>query len=482
MRDFYRNAVFRVLLLSADAMAAIMAFSFGFVVSILYRHAIGREAHVLATWLNDRGAELGLLMIVMVGVFSFGGLYARSTWESEEVRRIFLATGFLALFDMAFQFMFKEHSSRLWFFIAWPMFAVLSVFLRGALRSLPIVQRMLKTRVLLVGSAFSPDQFEYQLRESQANPVSVIGGVGMNEVAALGTQEMADLISERARALGLSPGRVRVVLAPCAEERTQSRSVALVLEQLGVPFHVTLPEEVPARRGLKVHRIAGLDALLAEYEYPGLKWWETAIKRSFDLILALPALVILGPFLLIIAGLLRRESGSAMFVQSRVGAGGARFDCFKFRSMWPDAEQRLQEMLSSDAAIREEWETHQKLKNDPRITPVGRFLRKTSLDELPQLWNVVRGDMSLVGPRPIIAPEVGGYQADRAYFYSEAFKYYSACRPGLTGLWQVSGRAKTSHEERVRLDRWYVSNWSFWLDMTILFKTVLVVLRARTSS
>ena len=149
--------------------------------------------------------------------------------------------------------------------------------------------------------------------------------------------------------------------------------------------------------------------------------------------------------------------------------------------MRPDAEKHLAEILASNPAAQKEWETHQKLRNDPRITPVGRFLRSTSLDELPQLFNVLRGEMSLVGPRPIIAPEVPGYPSDRAYFESPEFIHYKRCKPGVTGLWQVSGRASTSHRERVRLDAWYARNWSIWLDLLVLLKTFRTVI-ARSGS
>ena len=134
-----------------------------------------------------------------------------------------------------------------------------------------------------------------------------------------------------------------------------------------------------------------------------------------------------------------------------------------------DAEQRLHQLLASNPALQAEWEQDHKLKNDPRISTVGHFLRRTSLDELPQLFNVIRGEMSLVGPRPIVQGELVKYGADVDYFLM--------VRPGITGLWQVSGRNDVDYEQRVYLDTWYVKNWSLWYDIAILFKTVRVVLR-----
>jgi undecaprenyl-phosphate galactose phosphotransferase len=161
------------------------------------------------------------------------------------------------------------------------------------------------------------------------------------------------------------------------------------------------------------------------------------------------------------------DKGPVLFAHARVGRDGETFRCLKFRSMVPNAKEALERLLASDPAARAEWERDYKLKDDPRITPFGRLLRRTSLDELPQLINVVRGDMSLVGPRPVVPAEL-----DR---YGEARVYYLQVRPGLTGLWQVSGRNDVDYERRVALDAWYVRNWTLWYDVLILLKTLLVV-------
>ena len=200
------------------------------------------------------------------------------------------------------------------------------------------------------------------------------------------------------------------------------------------------------------------------------------IKRALDLVLGSLALILLSPLMAVIAGLLMLGGGPVLFVQRRVGRDRTRFPCFKFRSMYPDAETRLASLLATSSAAKREWSVHQKLSHDPRVTRFGRFLRASSLDELPQLFNVVRGEMSLVGPRPIVAPELDGYESDRAYYESAAFAEYARCRPGITGLWQVSGRHRASHDERIRCDRWYARNWSLMLDLWILVRTVPAVI------
>ena len=186
-------------------------------------------------------------------------------------------------------------------------------------------------------------------------------------------------------------------------------------------------------------------------------------------LVALLLLVLLSPLLVLICFLIwQRDGAPVFFAHYRVGYDGKLFRCLKFRTMARDSERLLSELLRNDAAARAEWARDQKLSDDPRITPIGRFLRRTSLDELPQLLNVLHADMHLVGPRPITVAELERY--------GKARWHYLCVRPGITGLWQVSGRNNTSYEERVALDRRYVEQRSLRLDLAILLKTVHVVL------
>ena len=195
-------------------------------------------------------------------------------------------------------------------------------------------------------------------------------------------------------------------------------------------------------------------------------------KRALDIVGAGVGLVLLAPFFLIVALMVRADGGPAFFAHQRVGRGGKLFGCLKFRSMVIDSQARLETLLANDPAARAEWEATRKLKNDPRITRIGRFLRSTSLDELPQLINVLRGEMSLVGPRPVQEAEIDRY-------YGASAAHYMAVRPGITGLWQVSGRSETSYESRVALDVSYVSRPSLLADISILLRTPVAVLSRR---
>jgi exopolysaccharide production protein ExoY len=199
----------------------------------------------------------------------------------------------------------------------------------------------------------------------------------------------------------------------------------------------------------------------------------SAVVDQFSLyvnqLCALLLLLLLSPLMATVAWLIcRRDGAPVFFAHYRVGCNGKLFRCLKFRTMFRNSEQTLADLLMDDPNARAEWKRDQKLAHDPRITPVGNFLRRTSLDELPQLFNVLRGEMSLVGPRPITVAELARYGRVRWH--------YLCVRPGMTGLWQVSGRNNTSYEERVALDHRYVERRSLWLDVCILLKTVGVVM------
>ncbi|MBZ9760495.1 sugar transferase [Mesorhizobium sp. CA8] len=198
------------------------------------------------------------------------------------------------------------------------------------------------------------------------------------------------------------------------------------------------------------------------------------IKRSFDIVGALAGLALLSPLFLMIALLVKlSDNGPIFYGHKRIGRGGRIFSCLKFRTMVPDGERVLAAYLAANPEANAEWIATRKLKNDPRVTRVGQVLRKLSLDELPQILNILQGDMSLVGPRPVVRDELE--------IYGSAAVYYLKSRPGLTGLWQVSGRNDVSYDTRVAFDRHYVENWSLFQDIRIIFKTVPAVWMSRGS-
>jgi Undecaprenyl-phosphate galactose phosphotransferase WbaP len=201
-------------------------------------------------------------------------------------------------------------------------------------------------------------------------------------------------------------------------------------------------------------------------------FWNLWIKRIMDLSIVIFGAIIFSPIILLSAILVKlTSSGPILYSQERVGQGGKSFKAYKFRSMVIDADQKLKQLLAKDKNAKEEWEKNQKLKNDPRITVIGKLMRKTSIDEIPQFINIIKGEMSLVGPRPIVANEIKKYGDD---FY----RIFSV-KPGLTGLWQVSGRSDTNYADRVSFDTYYLQSWSVWLDLWIIYKTFGVILQRK---
>ncbi len=222
--------------------------------------------------------------------------------------------------------------------------------------------------------------------------------------------------------------------------------------------------------GVKTYDLDGM--LLLEMEDRLALRKNAFMKRTFDIICSLSAILFLSPLFGLIMALIRLDSqGPIFFGHKRLGKSGRHFTCYKFRTMLPNAQEILDELLENDPEARAQWDKDFKLKDDPRITKIGHFLRKTSLDELPQIWNVLKGDMSLVGPRPIVDEEVERYRDKSRYFFRVT--------PGITGLWQVSGRNDVDYDERVILDEYYAKNWSLWLDIELLMRTFGAVVKKK---
>jgi len=223
---------------------------------------------------------------------------------------------------------------------------------------------------------------------------------------------------------------------------------------------------------MPVRPVAGRvpDALAANLEQEHLAHQSSLPlwKRATDIVGATILGLVFLPIMALVAILIRRGGGTVLFRHRRIGQNGREFSCYKFRTMVPDADKALRELLERDPVAREEWDKFRKLRKDPRVTPIGRFLRKTSLDELPQIANVLRGEMSLVGPRPVMRDELK--------YYGRATSKYLMVKPGLTGLWQVAARSEADYVRRVAIDRYYVCKRSPWLDTIILLRTVRVVL------
>lgn len=258
-----------------------------------------------------------------------------------------------------------------------------------------------------------------------------------------------------------------------ALENSENDQVSFWLRNLAIKNFRSV-SIIPTIRGLPLYStdmsfLFSYDVMLLRINNNLAKRSSRLMKRTMDIIGSILLMIVLSPFLLIIYILIKKDGGNAIYSHKRIGRNKKVFKCLKFRTMVVNSKEVLDDLLKHDPNARLEWEKDFKLKDDPRITKIGHFLRQTSLDELPQLFNVLKGEMSLVGPRPIVKEELERYEED--------IDYYLMAKPGMTGLWQVSGRNNVDYETRVYFDSWYVKNWSIWNDIAILFKTVNVVLK-----
>ncbi len=315
---------------------------------------------------------------------------------------------------------------------------------------------------LLAGDTAAADKITRYLK---SNP-----GVGLRPVGFIGERRTAD---SRDGIRHLAPlGRLRSTLRKLGHPWlivATDRDLPTVLHHLRGKSHVQiLVSRIDGSNGVWRRASACLD-WPGHSVRMGVPAQLRPLKRAIDLTLAFAICVPLAPLLVAIGTMIRlTSSGPAIFKQERVGHEGRRFLCWKFRTMASDGQRILEDYLNANPEFREEWERDHKLQYDPRVTTIGRLLRRTSLDELPQLWNVLRGEMSLVGPRPILASEIPDFGAD--------FQAFCSVLPGITGLWQVSGRNHTTYAEHVELDVFYARHWSIWLDVHILMMTFKVVL------
>lgn len=402
-----------------------------------------------------------LLGVVIVGCLL--GLYPSFLVSPvEELRLLTIANvGGMCLAALCARAIYNAKPSTAWIFIATiPVGLLCSVTLRWAMRRLCMEARWWGLPTILVGPAAEVETIRGDIL---AKPSL---GIRVTETLEL---DGSKFCSDYSRSTSDYNAEYALLIVPIDADSkwvqratdlvSRCRRIILVPQAIGLLAQTMTPRNCCGLPGLEVKR---------QLLQPHCRF----LKRTLDLVVASVLGLLLSPLVLLIALLVRVGSaGTAFYGHWRVGESGRPFRVWKFRTMVKNADQVLEQHLASDPLLRWEWQTTHKLKNDPRVTPLGKVLRQTSLDEIPQIWNVIRGDMSLVGPRPIVLAE--------ACRYGEEFEIYRKVRPGITGLWQVSGRSDTSYQQRVALDTQYVRNWSFWLDIYLLSQTIAVVLYRR---
>ena len=344
---------------------------------------------------------------------------------------------------------------------SWVLYPPLTMALRQIMKRLLGALELWQVPVVIVGDQFGVADAVRLLSLETVEGYRVVGSLDPSLV-------VGSFFAERCISALCERGARRLIVSFDVNDELNSTIVQAIV-RARIPFSV-LPQSfgVPVSGCSRVSFFSH-DTVMVSYRdnlaCPVLR----TFKLAFDATLSAAALSALSPIFLILSVLIRHDGGRAFFGHKRVGLKRQTFSCLKFRTMVSNSADVLRGLLEHDPAAAAEWTATRKLTKDPRITRLGRLLRATSLDELPQLLNVVRLEMSLVGPRPIVEQEIALYSDDIAYYYE--------VRPGLTGLWQVSGRSDTSYKQRVQLDSWYVRNWSLWHDTAILAKTIPAVLK-----
>ena len=390
----------------------------------------------------------------------------RPFWD--ELGDILRLTASLALLDMTLVASTRWNSSRMWWLMVW-LIAVFMIVWGRMFTRLLLKQFGLWTRpTIIIGHGPNATDAAIALLSEPRMGFQVAGYVDVDQsIPSLELDGRMLQNFEQLKILADQPGIQWVIALEHAQSEQREHWLRTLAQWGATDINV-----IPAMRGVPLYgtdmsHFFSHEVALLRVRNNLRRWPARLTKRLFDLTAAACLIIVLSPIMMLIALALKLEGGSVLFAHTRVGKKGRAFRCYKFRSMVPNAQEKLQNLLQQNAHLKTEWDREHKLKDDPRISKLGAFLRRNSLDELPQLLNVLKSEMSLVGPRPIVREELLKYGLEKSY--------YLMVRPGMTGLWQVSGRNDVDYETRVYLDAWYVKNWSLWYDLAILFKTIKVV-------
>lgn len=464
------------MLVSTDVIAVVLALTIAIVWAAAF-HDTGWNTMGSMLLGPARLQGYALLFGVMVIAFWSKGHYSKRKPFANEIKDVLAVSFTLAMVDATLMFLTKWQFSRAVMLTNWALAPMAITLLRWAVkRTLVKLDGWVRPMVIIgygenaveTALAFKDEsmmglrlaaflvpagkpKLDHQVRDRNGNLVPVI------TLSRDPNQILAQLGSPHV-VLALEQGDIEVHQEMILQLTRQNQEIQIVPALRGLPLY-----------GMEVNHFFAHEVLLLTMRNNLARRLPQMVKRGFDLAVSATVLLLGAPIFLFIAMRVASTGKPIFFGHTRVGQHNQPFKCYKFRTMAPNADKLLADLLATNPEARAEWERDFKLKNDPRITSIGRFLRKTSLDEIPQLWNVLKGDMSLVGPRPVVTAELERYGA-QVDFYLEA-------KPGITGLWQISGRNDVTYETRVYLDAWYVKNWSLFNDIVILFKTVKVIFR-----
>lgn len=465
---FYAGIAEPVLLVCADYLMVMLAVFLALKLRQFLTPYIGMPFDIHAPYLYFR---IPMIFVFFLHTNSVG-LLGRPFWKT--IRRTFwdVFYGLAALILLMYFGHVANNVSRLFLGFTGIFVFILITCGRYLCKQIMSKVRLFQMPVIFLGAGLTAEK----IMESFPNGV----GYGYRVIGFIDDDPVSEIIPQQYRILGgfaeadkiirLLNVKHVIIAAPGLEQKRQVEIVNKIQPYVdSVSF---VPDLMGAPGNLEIISLADAGLMMIQVKNNLAKWYNRLFKRVFDLICAGLGTIALLPVFVLIAILIYIDNpGPIFFAHRRVGQHGKEFPCYKFRSMCVNAQEELEKYLAANPAAWEEWNRDFKLKDDPRITKIGGFLRKTSLDELPQLINVIKGEMSLVGPRPIVQAEIEKYGDYIHDFY--------LVPPGITGVWQVSGRSDTTYDERVAMDSWYVHNWSVWMDIAYLWKTVGVVLNRK---
>ena len=466
-KNSYSLKINRLTLICADALSFVLSF----ILTAMYSKTGERIPIIGNAFDENTYRSFTFFSIAVITILVFWGkyrhyIYRKPFWD--ELKEMFSLLAIMSLIDVALlSFAQWEYSSLQWLTV-WVGIIVIVPFLRAGAKIGLNHLGYWKIPSVIIGSSENAKEAYLAINSEKRmgfdvyafiNPAgngivdSVINGIPLLHSNQYSLSHLADF---------------KIFVALEFEQRELSDKWIRTLSSKGIR-NISV---IPALRGVplynsEVSHFFSHELMMLRLHNNLVRRSSRFLKRSFDLVASSILLILLAPVFIYVGWKVSRDGGTSTYGHERVGFNGTKFKCLKFRSMVVNSQELLAELLESSAEARAEWDKDFKLKNDPRVTKIGEFLRKSSLDELPQLWNVFKGEMSLVGPRPIIDEEL--------LRYKENAEYYLMAKPGMSGLWQVSGRNDIDYETRIYLDSWYVKNWSLWNDIAILFKTVGVV-------
>ncbi|KLO21167.1 sugar transferase [Marinitoga sp. 1155] len=417
--------------------------------------------------------SMNIVLSIFILSFLFNSLYSFKTYLFwDEMKNIVKASFFSLTILLFISFITKLYYSRFIVIYGILLFVIIDIPTRYIYRKLLYRLNLFKTNVLIIGAGEMGEIISQKIKSHTFTTYNIIGFVDddktkinkiINDYKVLGAIKDIDKIINEIQVdeviIAIPTAKRKEISKIISHLEGKVRRIKFIPDMYGL---ITFSTEIQDFDG--VMTISASQGLLNPLN--------RILKRVFDIIFGVVGFILLFPLFIIIGYKIKKEDrGTIFFKHTRIGENLKEFKMYKFRTMVPNAEEKLKEMLEKNKKLREEFYKNFKLKDDPRITKIGKFLRKTSLDEFPQFINVIKGDMSIVGPRPVVKKEID------MYYGEEVAKRVFAVKPGITGMWQANGRSDVEdYEERIALDLYYIRNWSLWLDIIIILKTIKVVL------